>query len=155
MLRAADPAAYINFRKVISMGKAIDILLYVALSEEFDVVIDMLGSDFKSQEQVGVALTGFFGNIDSPVLNRSFEVAVFPAGKMGNTRSASLTSALIEKLNPANIVVLGIAGSLVNDMEPGDVFIPDTVNEYMANSATHGEGKNWSSDPTHVIWTQA
>ncbi|CAD5678083.1 hypothetical protein J4W69_14950 [Escherichia coli] len=54
------------------MGKAIDILLYVALSEEFDVVIDMLGSDFKSQEQVGVALTGFFGNIDSPVLNRSF-----------------------------------------------------------------------------------
>lgn len=31
------------------MGKAIDILLYVALSEEFDVVIDMLGSDFKSQ----------------------------------------------------------------------------------------------------------
>ncbi|EFO7599496.1 TPA: TIR domain-containing protein [Escherichia coli] len=126
------------------MGKAIDILLYVALSEEFDVVIDMLGSDFKSQEQVGVALTGFFGNIDSPVLNRSFEVAVFPAGKMGNTRSASLTSALIEKLNPANIVVLGIAGSLVNDMEPGDVFIPDTVNEYMANSATHGEGKNWS-----------
>ncbi|HGK7250452.1 TPA: hypothetical protein RG785_004612, partial [Escherichia coli] len=91
------------------MGKAIDILLYVALSEEFDVVIDMLGSDFKSQEQVGVALTGFFGNIDSPVLTRSFEVAVFPAGKMGNTRSASLTSALIEKLNPANIVVLGIA----------------------------------------------
>ena len=89
MLRAADPAAYINFRKVISMGKAIDILLYVALSEEFDVVIDMLGSDFESQEQVGVALTGFFGNIDSPVLNRSFEVAVFPAGKMGNTRSAS------------------------------------------------------------------
>ncbi len=113
MLRAADPAAYINFRKVISMGKAIDILLYVALSEEFDVVIDMLGSDFKSQEQVGVALTGFFGNIDSPVLNRSFEVAVFPAGKMGNTRSASLTSALIEKLNPANIVVLGIAGLIL------------------------------------------
>lgn len=66
---------------------------------------------------------------------------------MGNTRSASLTSALIEKLNPANIVVLGIAGSLVNDMEPGDVFIPDTVNEYMANSATHGEGKNWSLLP--------
>jgi nucleoside phosphorylase len=126
------------------MDKGIDILLYVALSEEFDVVIEMLGPDFKSQEQIDVALTGFFGKIASPTLNRNFEVAVFAAGKMGNTRSASLTSALIEKLNPANIVVLGIAGSLVNDMEPGDVFIPDTVNEYMANSATLGEGKNWS-----------
>lgn len=125
------------------MGKSIDILLYVALSEEFDVVIEMLGPDFKSHELADVTLTGFFGNIASPALDRNFEVAVFAAGKMGNIRSASLTSVLIEKLNPANIVVLGIAGSLANDMEPGDVFIPDTVNEYMANSAAIGEGKNW------------
>lgn len=126
------------------MDKATDILLYVALSEEFNVVIEMLGPGFKAQELVGLALTGFFGKIESPALNKSFEVAVFAAGKMGNTRSATLTSALIEKLNPSNIVVLGIAGSLDNDMEPGDVFIPDSVNEYMANSATHGEGQTWS-----------
>ena len=125
------------------MDNSIDILLYVALSEELNVIIETLGPEFKSRELESIALTGFFGNIYSTALNRSFEVAVFTAGKMGNTRSASITSALIEKLNPANIVVLGIAGSLANDMEPGDVFIPDTVNEYMANSATHGEGNNW------------
>ena len=78
------------------MGKSIDILLYVALSEEFDVVIEMLGPDFKSHELADVTLTGFFGNIASPALDRNFEVAVFAAGKMGNIRSASLTSVLIE-----------------------------------------------------------
>lgn len=126
------------------MSNGTDILLYVALSEEFDAVIAMLGAGFKPRELENVALTGFFGKINSPALNKDFEVAVFAAGKMGNTRSANLTSVLIEKLNPANIVVLGIAGSLANDMEPGDVFVPDTVNEYMANSASHGEGSNWS-----------
>lgn len=126
------------------MSNGTDILLYVALSEEFDSVMAMLGEGFESRELESVALTGFFGKINSPILNEDFEVAVFAAGKMGNTRSANLTSALIEKLNPANIVVLGIAGSLANDMEPGDVFVPDSVNEYLANSAGVGEGESWT-----------
>src|SRR5687768_7491435 len=114
------------------MSNDIDILLYVALAEEFDSVIAMLGDGFKSRELSDVALTGFFGKIASPVLGTDFEVAVFPAGKMGNTRSANLASLLIEKLKPPDVVVLGIAGSLANDMEPGDVFVPDSVNEYLA-----------------------
>jgi nucleoside phosphorylase len=65
---------------------------------------------------------------------------------MGNTRSANVASALIGKLNPTDVVVLGIAGSLANDMEPGDVFIPDCVNEYLANSASRGERKSWTFD---------
>jgi nucleoside phosphorylase len=65
---------------------------------------------------------------------------------MGNTRSANVASLLIEKLKPTDVVVVGIAGSLANDMEPGDVFIPDSVNEYLANSATRGEGEDWTFD---------
>lgn len=122
----------------------VDILLYIALNEEFDSAMAMLGDSFKSDELPDVALTYFWGSIPSPVLSRDFQVVVIPAGKMGNTRSANITSALIEKFRPANIVVLGIAGSLTNNLEPGDVFIPDSINEYLANSATHGGDQAWS-----------
>jgi nucleoside phosphorylase len=121
-----------------------DILLYLALKEEFDAAMAMLGDGFKPKELPDMALTGFFGSIASPALGRDFRLAVFPAGKMGNTRSANITSAIIERVKPAEIVVLGIAGSLANDVEPGDVFIPDSVVEYLANSATEGENKSWS-----------
>jgi len=122
----------------------IDILLYIALKEEFDEAMKMLGDGFKPRELADVALTGFFGSIASPVLGKDFQVAVVPAGKMGNTRSANITSAIIEKLRPADVVVLGIAGSLTSDLEPGDVFIPDSVNEYLANAASKGKGKVWT-----------
>lgn len=125
------------------MSDHIDILLYVALSEEFDALKKELGPGFLAREFDDIALTAFLGTIHSPVLNRSYRVAVVPAGKMGNTRSATTTSMLIEKLKPADVIVLGIAGSLSNDMEPGDVFIPDSVNEFLANSATSGEGERW------------
>lgn len=121
-----------------------DILLYFALKEELDLAMAMLGDGFKPKEMPDLALTGFFGSIPSPILSRDFRVAVFPAGKMGNTRSANVTSAVAEKVKPADIVVLGIAGSLANDVEPGDVFIPDSVVEYLANSATEGEGETWT-----------
>jgi nucleoside phosphorylase len=123
---------------------SVDILLYVALNEEFNATMEMLGEGFKPEEQADVALTCFFGSIPSSALGRDFQVAVVPAGKMGNTRSANVVSAMIEKLKPFDVVVLGIAGSLTNDLEPGDVFIPDSVNEYLANSATRGEDKAWS-----------
>lgn len=128
------------------MSDEVDILLYIALGEEFASVMTMLGNGFKPRELDDVALTGFFGSITSPVLGKAFRVAVFPAGKMGNTRSANVTSAILARLNPTNVVVLGIAGSLANDMEPGDVFIPDSVNEYLANSATRGENETWTFD---------
>ncbi|OAN54973.1 TIR domain-containing protein [Sphingobium sp. TCM1] len=126
------------------MSERVDILLYVALSEEVDSVLEMFGGSFQPKEFSDVALTGFFGSLSGPVLKRDFSIAVVPAGKMGNTHSANVVSLLIEKLKPSNVVVVGIAGSLSNDMEPGDVFIPDSINEYLANSATHGEAGQWT-----------
>lgn len=126
------------------MVEEVDILLYVALSEEFDTVTEVLGKGFAPRELDDVAITGYFGTIHSAILGKDIRLAAFPAGKMGNTRSASLASLLIEKFRPRDVVVLGIAGSLSNDMEPGDVFIPDSVNEYLANSATTGENETWT-----------
>jgi len=126
----------------------IDILLYIALGEEFndlyEKLIGELGNEFKPLELEDLALTIFFGKVFSPVLNRDFQVAIAPAGKMGNTHAAAVTSAILSKYHVCDVVVLGIAGSLSNDLQPGDVFIPDSVNEYLANSATKGKGKRWT-----------
>lgn len=125
----------------------IDVLLYIALSEEFnhlsDKLIEEVGDAFVPQELVDIAITIFCGKVFSPVLNRDFQLAVVPAGKMGNTRAVAVTSAILSKSQACDVVVLGIAGSLSKDLQPGDVFIPDSTNEYLANSATKGKGKTW------------
>ena len=87
------------------------ILVYVALSEEFHYVLEVLGSDFKPEESDDIAITYFFGYMFSPRLNTNFLLVVVPAGKMGNTRYGKITSALISTSRPLMVVVLGIAGS--------------------------------------------
>jgi nucleoside phosphorylase len=128
----------------------IDILLYIALNEEFndlsDQLIEKLGDGFMPYELKDIAITIFCGKVFSPALEKDFQLAVVPAGKMGNIRAASITSSILSKLNMRDVVVLGIAGSLSNDLQPGDVFIPDGVNEYLANSATKGKKKTWKFD---------
>lgn len=115
-----------------------DIALYVALSEEFSIILKDLGSGFKSFELRNLALTCYKGSIQSDRLNRTFQILVVPAGKMGNTRAANVTSAILHEFHPKDVVVMGIAGSLDDDLQPGDVFIPDSINEYLANSAAVG-----------------
>ncbi|CAM4102574.1 TIR domain-containing protein [Pseudomonas wadenswilerensis] len=126
------------------MTDRVDILLYVALSEEAESVLEVLGDQFQARELKNANLTAFIGTIPGPTPGRDFNVAMVPAGKMGNTRSASTVSLLIKEFEPADVVVVGIAGSLTNEIEPGDVFIPDSVNEYLANSATSGEEGDWT-----------
>jgi nucleoside phosphorylase len=55
---------------------------------------------------------------------------------MGISRASNVTSAIIDRFLPSDVVVMGIAGSLASEMQPGDVFVPDRVVEYLANSAT-------------------
>src|SRR5262249_37518463 len=90
-----------------------------------------------------VSLTCFLGSIRAATLDKEFRILVVTAGKMGTTRSASVASAIIGRFKPKDVVVIGIAGSLVDDLQPGDVFIPDRVNEYLANSAAVGT-EDWT-----------
>jgi nucleoside phosphorylase len=128
---------------VVTEISAPEVLLYIALGEEFEAIRPVLGPSFVSRELPGITLMGFFGEIHSPVLGRNVRIVVIPAGKMGNTRAATVISTAIDTFKPANVVVLGIAGSLTSDMEPGDVFIPASVKEYLANAAAVSKGKRW------------
>ena len=120
---------------------AVDILVYVALNEELGYALEGIknhGTNWNPGELTNVALTYYTTQVTSPSLNRTFTMMIVPAGKMGNTRSANVTSALLSSFKIDNVVVLGIAGSLTTDLSPGDVYIPDRVEEYLANSAAQG-----------------
>ena len=79
----------------------IDILLYIALSEEFDALSDELigemGKGFTPHELDDLAITIFLGKVTSPVLNQDFRLAIVPAGKMGISRAAAVTSAILSR----------------------------------------------------------
>lgn len=125
----------------------VEIAVYVALGEEFSYLFadllaqlrDELGSELTWDEPESVATSWCWVTINSPGSKpSSFKVAFIPAGAMGNTRAANLTSAAVGILNPRHIVALGIAGSLTGELQPGDVLVPKGVDEYMANSAATG-----------------
>jgi nucleoside phosphorylase len=117
----------------------IDVLLYVALSEEFAALSSALEDDLHAKlhptELPDLALQLFTVSVPSPVLKKEIRLAIVSAGKMGVTRAASIVSAILGRSRCNNVVVLGIAGSLSDDLQPGDVLIPDSVTEYFANSA--------------------
>ncbi len=136
----------------------IDVLLYVALSEEFnhlfDELFNELGYKITWRELDDVAAIVFYCEIFSPILKKNFQLAIAPAGEIGNISAATVISTIIEKSNSydVDVVVLGIAGSLSNDLQPGDVFIPHSVKEYLANSATRGNGDAWTFDTSGHDW---
>jgi nucleoside phosphorylase len=124
----------------------IDVLLYVALSEEFEALMSALeedlGAKIETTELSDLALQVFLVKVPSPVLKKEVRLAIVPAGKMGTTRAATVVSGILGQSRCNNVVVLGIAGSLSDDLQPGDVLIPDSVTEYLANSAAKNvEGK--------------
>jgi nucleoside phosphorylase len=125
------------------MKKKTDILIYLALAEEFEYVIKSFNVPFNKVESKKHALSYYLGEITTiDGSNKDYKVTLVPAGTMGNVHSAVLVSSLIDELNPSDVVVIGIAGSLSKDLSPGDILIPHRVVDYMANSAGVGESQN-------------
>jgi len=63
-----------------------DILLYIALSEEFsdlsDELIENIGIELRPVELDEMAITVFCGKIFSTVLNKECHITIVPSGKM-------------------------------------------------------------------------
>jgi nucleoside phosphorylase len=125
------------------MKRKTDILIYVALAEEFEYIIKTFTLPFNKIESKNHALTHYAGEIPAKDgSNKVYKITLVPSGTMGNVHSAVFASSLIDEFNPSDVVVIGIAGSLSNDLSPGDILIPNRVVDYMANSAGVGEWQN-------------
>jgi len=117
---------------------SVDIIVYVALGEEFSLALRHFGKEFARDEIADIAATVYRGTVSITASEPSCRVLIVPAGTMGNTRSSGLMSAVLATNDTRNVVALGIAGSIGDDLQLGDVFMPQSVNEYMANTAGVG-----------------
>jgi len=125
-----------------SPSTSTDILIYVALSEEFDAILVELPGKFEPFPLASITLIGYRGEIATN--SGSYDVVIVPAGKMGNTRSAGIAAVVVAEFKPQTMVVLGIAGSLSGDLQLGDVFLPDSAKEFLANAAAGEDGADWT-----------
>lgn len=113
-----------------------DVALYIALNEELKLFIKHFGPPTRIEEASRVAATFYHFEVQSVASDRAWKLVAVSAGAMGKTRSASLTSRMLEIFNPPNLVILGIAGSChTDDLQLGDIFIPNQINDYLALSA--------------------
>jgi len=141
---------------------ALDVIVYVALGEEFSLALKHFGKGFIGEEAPDLAVTVYRGKIPHVASQALTSVLIVPGGSMGNTRSSNLMSAFLSKHSARNVVALGIAGSIGDDLQLGDVFIPHCVNEYMANAAGVGSdaltfipsGNRLPTDPRLLNRTQ-
>jgi nucleoside phosphorylase len=117
---------------------AVDLVIYVALGEEFVLALKQFGRTLVGEELPDLALTVYRGTIRRARAKAGCKLLVVPAGAMGNTRSSAVISGILAQHKASNVVGLGIAGSIGEALQPGDVFVPQSVNEYMANAAATG-----------------
>lgn len=117
-----------------------DILVYVALSEEFDFVVAELPVPFEPFQLRSVPLTAYRGEITAETT--TYRVVIVPAFRMGPTAAAAIASVIVGEFEPHSMVVLGISGSMSDDLQLGDVFLPASVKEFLANAAAAPQGEN-------------
>lgn len=121
-------------------SRDIDIVVYVALAEEFleffNLLVRGFRYDLEAEEASLLTVTLYYCNIGG------YKVAIINSGSMGSDRAAGITGHIQSYWPTADSVVIGIAGATSTDLLPGDVFIPSVVKGYMENSAAEklGEG---------------
>ena len=118
----------------------IDYLILVPMDEEFKVarqVWEKVGPNDQTN------IDGFeYYRFRRKKGNREALIVMAPMGMMGLAWAALFSHQAIKVWNPANVIQIGIAGSLVGDALPlGDVIIPDHVVGYQIGDVVERDGK--------------
>ena len=124
-----------------------DIAVFIALQEEFDTFRALIGRRggatwvHKDDEQKAVT---FYGTkIELPGNAGSTSIVAMCPEEMGPGRAAGTGSILVDRFTPAILAVIGIAGSLTDDLLLGDVLVPNEVYAIFENSAATDLGQKW------------
>lgn len=114
-----------------------DILMAIPLPEEFGY----FGQIFRITSKTTVSGITCY---DIDLGTTEISGAAFFLGRMGNTWAGIVTERMINRVNPRLVMLIGLAGSLDNDIKLGDLVIPREVNEYMDSSKAAPEGMKYS-----------
>lgn len=111
----------------------IDFAILTALTEEFRYLRSLL----PSAEEIPEGITWYRTRLQS-TMGVNYEVVLAHQDKMGPLDALNLTRSVIERWDPAHIVLVGIAGSFSTDVRLGDVIVGQQVFYYDLAKATEG-----------------
>jgi nucleoside phosphorylase len=107
----------------------IDYLILIPMDEEFQIARDLWKNIRPNDEIIDQDFTYY--RFPREVDHRDALVVMASMGNMGLTWSGLFASHSIQIWKPANVIQIGIAGSLVGDKLPlGDIIIPDQIVGY-------------------------
>lgn len=111
----------------------VDFAIITALAEEFEVLRNLLPP---LREQSENATVWYRTRLVASENANSYEVVAAFQNQMGPLDAQLLTTQLIERWDPAYIILVGIAGSFGNDVRLGDVIVSQQTFYYDLGKAT-------------------
>lgn len=111
----------------------IDFAVITALSEELRYMLSLL----PTADEVTEDITWYRTRLQSTA-GVNYEIVLAHQDKMGPLDALNLTRALIDRWDPAHIVLVGIAGSFQREIGLGDVIVSQQVFYYDPAKAEEG-----------------
>jgi 5'-methylthioadenosine/S-adenosylhomocysteine nucleosidase len=115
----------------------VDFAIVTALPVERDAVLKCLDEYKKVQEDN--ESTYYHGYVTISDTKERYEIIVALLTDIGNLKAASVTTRIIERWNPLNVIMVGIAGGVRDKVELGDVVVAKFVCYYELAKITDKE----------------
>lgn len=113
------------------MPEPIDVAILVALEEEFDELLDLVGKT--ESEPDGVYGGTYFTFAVAGPTGEPYRCATKLIGNMGPDAAAPPALGLLDKWQPETAIMLGIAAGLSDDVSLGDVVVASQIDAYASN----------------------
>ncbi|MBL8017144.1 MAG: 5'-methylthioadenosine/S-adenosylhomocysteine nucleosidase, partial [Ignavibacteria bacterium] len=102
----------------------VDFVIVTALKIERDAILKRLDS-YNSIQEDFEAITYYYGYLTIPASGEQYTVVVIMLLDMGNDEAAVWTTHAIQRWQPANVLMVGIAGGVPKKVALGDVVVAD------------------------------
>lgn len=126
-----------------SMGPIVDYLVVIPLDEEFRYVRSVIESRLIAGIRANTIGAELYGKALVPTAAGSVSVVILSVGRMTEAPVQSAVEAAARTWRPADILMVGIAGSLEPDkVRLGDVIVPSRIFGYTEGKAEIVDGKS-------------
>lgn len=119
------------------MLERVDFAIITALQVERTAIVDRLDCVEKIQED-GHVLTSYKGEVAVIGSEEKFSVVVIQLLNKGVAEAAVATAATMQRWNPRNVIMLGIAGGVRGKVQLGDVIVSKFSYYYEPGKVTPG-----------------
>lgn len=118
----------------------VDLVILVALREEFRALFSFIREALTVERDGQLSDPIYRFQRPGPAQEPPYQCAAMLIGSMGPTQAGLAAQGALQRLNPATLVLLGIAAGIDKDALLGDVIAADVVDGYLENAKAVGDG---------------